>query len=326
MEQLVAQPHGLYLRALRPREREADFIASTDAVDSYDEVVEQSWDLERYLKNPVVLFGHQSRELPIGRCTRVGVVDGRLECTIQFATEEMNPKAEQVWRMVQEKMLVAVSVGFMPRTIRHEMRDGKEVYVLADNELHEISVVPVPANPEALAKMKAKARAAADNTQSKETSMELDKLKAALDEERTARATADQKVAALESDIKRAAEELAAARAERDAVLEASNDATANAAKATEERDAARAECDDLRGQLVDKEIEALVGVKILPAERDAMASLAKKDRASFDALVAARPALSLLSQVIENPTKAIAPASTDPAQELASLALRETA
>ena len=313
--ELVARSHGLHVRALRPETREADFIASTDAVDSYDEVVEQSWDLERYLGNPVVLFAHNSRDLPIGRATRVGVIGGKLECTIQFATAEMNPKAEQVFQMVQAKILNAVSVGFMPRTIRHEMRDGKDVYVLADNELHEISVVPVPANPEALAKMKAKARAEA--VQPREDEMTLEQLKAALAErdtqleaERTARASADQKVAALEADTKKAVEE-------RDA-------AKADAEKAAGERDAARKEADSLRGQLADKEVDALVGVKILPAEKDAMASLAKKDRASFDALINARPALSLLSQVVPT-TKTIEPtSSTDPAQELAALAMRE--
>jgi hypothetical protein len=242
-------------------------------------------------------------------------------------------EAEQVWRMVQDKILNAVSVGFLPRTIRHEMRDGKEVYVLADNELHEISVVPIPANPEALAKMKAKARAEAET---KGSNMDLEKLKAALEDERKARAALEAELATLKSAAvasvtvlaesieppERAERDLA--RAERDAARAERDAATKAAEKAATERDASRKEADDLRGQLTDKEVETLVGVKILPAEKDAMAALAKKDRASFDALVAARPELSLLSQVIENPTKAVAPPSADAAQELAALAMRE--
>lgn len=136
--------------------REATFVASTAAVDSYGEIVEQVWKLERYMANPVVLFGHQSRELPIGRSTFVGVRGGQLECTVRFASPEANPKAEQVWQLVKEDVLRAVSVGFMPGTIRWEKRNGEDVAVLSDNELHEISIVPIPANPEALAKMRAK--------------------------------------------------------------------------------------------------------------------------------------------------------------------------
>ena len=135
--------------------RSATFVASTDAIDSYGEIVEQVWDLARYRANPIVLYGHQSRELPIGMCTAVGVSGGKLECTIQFATANQNPVAERVWQLVQAQILRAVSVGFAPRTVRRETRDGKEVTVLSDNELHEISVVTIPANPEALAKMKA---------------------------------------------------------------------------------------------------------------------------------------------------------------------------
>lgn len=313
--QLVARSHGLELRAVRQSTREADFIASTDAVDAFDEVVEQSWDLGRFLQNPVVLFAHQSRELPIGRATRVAVVDGRLEATVQFATAEMNPKAEQVFRMVEAKILNAVSVGFIPRTVRHDMRDGRDVYVLADNELHEISVVPIPANPEALAKMKAKARAVAQTKGNPMDTLEqvkaaLAKRDAELDDERRARealtldlAAAGQRVKALEADVEKAGEELEALRAERDRALESAQ---------------------SLRDQLIDAEVEALVGVKILPAEKDAMAALAKKDRGTFDALLGARPELKLLTQAVPTPTKASAPSPfADPSEELAARAER---
>lgn len=145
------------IRSFDTSKRTADFIASTDAIDAYDEIVDQgTWDLSRFRANPVVLYAHDSRELPIGRATRCEVVSAvhgkRLECTIEFVTADMNPKGDQVWRMVQAGFLKAVSVGFRPGTVRTEKRDGKEIVVLADNLLHEISVTPIGANPEALAK------------------------------------------------------------------------------------------------------------------------------------------------------------------------------
>lgn len=150
------------IRAVREGARECDFVASTDAVDSYGEIVEQDWDLARYKANPVALYNHSryGTTLPIGHATKCEVEEGTgLVCTLRFVTAEANPLAEQVWQSIRQKSLRAVSVGFRPRDVRRELRDGKEVYVLSDNELHEISVVPIPANPEALARFAARAAA-----------------------------------------------------------------------------------------------------------------------------------------------------------------------
>ena len=136
-------------RSFNENARTCDFIASTNALDSYDEIVEQDWDLSRYRANPVVLWAHNSRELPIGQCTRCEVTNGRLECTIKF---EKHEKAETVFQMVKSGTLRAVSVGFVPGRVTTETRGGKDVVVLRNNKLHEISVVSIPANAEALAK------------------------------------------------------------------------------------------------------------------------------------------------------------------------------
>jgi HK97 family phage prohead protease len=162
-------------KTVRAASRECHFVASTDAIDSYDEVVDQgSWILDRFLKNPIVLYAHDSRDLPIGTCTRVDVVGGRLECTIKFCTADENPKAEQVWRLVKAGVLRAVSVGFMPGEAKLEMREGREIVVLYKNTLHEISVCPVPANQDALAKMKAHARGAVPSGELRRQTMSSD--------------------------------------------------------------------------------------------------------------------------------------------------------
>jgi HK97 family phage prohead protease len=153
---IVRRRDALHVRAVREDSREVDFIASTDAIDSYDEIVDQaSWDLTRFEKNPVILYQHDRWSLPIGQATRCEVVNNQLECTIKFASAEANPEAEKVWKLVLEKVLRAVSVGFKPYDGKYEMRDGRDVYVLYKNELREISIVTVPANEDCLAQMKA---------------------------------------------------------------------------------------------------------------------------------------------------------------------------
>ena len=112
--QLVARALSLAPGSLNDSTRCVDFIASTDAVDSYDEIVEQDWILDRYMANPVVLFGHNSRDLPVGTCLECAVVDrgGRkqLEARIRFLSAEANPMAEQVFHSIKEGALRAVSV------------------------------------------------------------------------------------------------------------------------------------------------------------------------------------------------------------------------
>lgn len=151
--------HTLSLSALATRaagdRRAIDVVASTNAIDSYDEIVEQNWKLDRFRANPVVLYSHESHELPIGRAENVRVEDGKLLATLVLAKD--SARADEVWSLVQQGMLRGVSVGFRPQTTRFEKRDGREVFVLDDNELIEISITPIPANPEALAQLRARA-------------------------------------------------------------------------------------------------------------------------------------------------------------------------
>lgn len=312
---------GITIKALDEVARTADFIASTDAVDTYGEIVDQgSWELDIYKTNPVVLFAHKSRELPIGKCVDVAVRNGRLECRIQFATEEMNPEAEKVWKLLKGQFLRAVSVGFLPRDVKWEKRDGRDVFVLYGNSLREISVTPVPANHEALAKMRARAlagRPANEAPRAQENDMD-EKTKQEL-EAQLAAATK-----AIEEAKAKRAEELAAKTAELDAKLgelaTAAKALETLQAKATElaaerdalvvERDALAKEKADLHAKMTEADVDTLVGDKITPAQKDDFLALAKENRASFDAIVKGLPPLGLNSKTpIIDPKKGNGPA-----------------
>lgn len=309
---------GLALKSIEKNKRTVSFVASTDAIDSYDDVVEQDWMLERYLENPVVLFGHNSRELPVGKAISVGVVevDGRkrLECTVQLASAEANPLAEQVWNSLVEGTLRAVSVGFIPGDYRFEKRDGREVFVLSKNELHEISIVPIPANPEALAKMKAKAIAAAgqDNqpapAANTETSMLTEKeMQERIAKHEAEKNLAEKQLADLQKDHAATKTELAA---------------TQGTVKALEtDRDAHKARADQAEASVIDAEVGALVGVKIAPAERDTFVELRKSNPALFTKMIAARPEMKLLKGQIIDAEKKAPPSITEPSGNGADLA-----
>jgi HK97 family phage prohead protease len=285
---------GLSVKSLNDTGRTASFIASTDAIDSYDEIVEQDWILDRYRTNPVVLFAHDSRELPVGQCIDVGVVNGQLECTVKFCSAEANPHAERVWQSVREGALRAVSVGFRPGDVRFEKRNGKEVFVLSKNELHEISVVPIPANPEALAKMKTRARASVDaQEREKETAMDIEKMLAQREAELRA---AEGKVAAKEKELA--------------AVLLENESLGGKLKTLTTERDALLERAKVAEDKIVESEVDALVGVKIAPAEKAEFVELAKSSRSLFERMVKNRLELKLLKPVINDEAKG-APPST---------------
>jgi phage head maturation protease len=69
--------------------------------------------------------------------------------TAQFATADLNPMGDTVYKMLKAGFLNATSVGFLP--LAHTMNDNRG-YDFTKQELLEFSVVPVPANSEALAR------------------------------------------------------------------------------------------------------------------------------------------------------------------------------
>ena len=137
-------------------------VASSDAVDSYDEVVDQdSWKLARFLANPVALRQHCPWEDPIGfwRNTRV---DGLLRGDLVLYKGPLFEESRKIWERYKQGGPVACSVGFYPGRTEKRVVDGAERKVLLDCDLEEISVVTIPANPQAVAEARrlAAARAA----------------------------------------------------------------------------------------------------------------------------------------------------------------------
>jgi HK97 family phage prohead protease len=145
------------IRSIDIAARSVDVIASTDTLDSHGTIIDQtSWQLGRYEVNPVVLYGHDRYSLPVGHASNVRVQDGRLQARLTFVTEKANPFAEQVWQSIVQKSLRAVSVGFLFGDVDLLLRDGMEVPFLRNCTLLEISMVPLPSNPDTVAKQRAR--------------------------------------------------------------------------------------------------------------------------------------------------------------------------
>jgi uncharacterized protein len=131
------------------------FIGTSEAKDRDNEIVAlDGWEFGNYIKNPVVLWGHNQRELPIGKT--VGLLKDETKRAIYFDIEfsETYDFAKTVKGLVEEGILNAVSVGFMVKDWDYDDKTG--AFIFTKTELFEISIVNVPANQEALIQDEAK--------------------------------------------------------------------------------------------------------------------------------------------------------------------------
>lgn len=135
--------------------RQAEFVISTEAVDTYDTVFKiDGWDLERYQRSPIVFYNHKSwsddPDMIIGT-SQVRIEDNQLIAIVTF--EENNPVAEKVWRKVQNGTLNMASIGANPiewRWGNFDKGENPDVIYFVRQELLEWSIVPVGSNPDAL--------------------------------------------------------------------------------------------------------------------------------------------------------------------------------
>lgn len=141
-------------------ERRMTFVASDATRDSYGTVLlPDGWELDRFNKNPIIGYMHDVHyasdpDAVIGK-GRAYVEDDRLMVDVEFEPEGMNEKADKVWKKLEFGTLNAVSVGFAAlegRWGEGEEGPGKknETYYYTRMDLLEVSVVAIPANPNAL--------------------------------------------------------------------------------------------------------------------------------------------------------------------------------
>lgn len=147
--------------------RKLTFVASDGTRDSAGTVLNvDGWDLKRFNKNGIIGYQHkvyggwddtQNPDNVIGKGH--AYVDGkRLMVDVEFEPADINPLAEKIYQKLLFGSLKAVSVGFVP-VGKGAWGEGEEAldgsnptYYYAGQELLEVSVVNIPANPNALKK------------------------------------------------------------------------------------------------------------------------------------------------------------------------------
>ena len=129
------------------------FVFSDNSVDRMGDTIDAAgWDISDFERNPVALWAHDASQPPIGGARNVAVDGGRLCGDIEFAPPETYEFADTIYRLVLGKFLRAVSVGFMPTKYSFVENDPERGFGIdfLEQSLLEISICPVPANPNAL--------------------------------------------------------------------------------------------------------------------------------------------------------------------------------
>lgn len=140
-------------------ERTVRFTISKEVTDRDGDILRADGvDFENYMKNPVFLGFHNSRDFPLGKVINFWVEGKSVKADVYFPkleelSSDMNNVSEKArlidfcFHCYKTGMLNAVSVGFIPL----EWTETKDGYDITKWELLEFSAVAVPANQDAIA-------------------------------------------------------------------------------------------------------------------------------------------------------------------------------
>lgn len=150
----------VFENAVRDRDskkRTMTVVVSDETVNRYGHVVKvDGWDYKNYMSNPVVLVNHDSMKFPVAKANRVwkSKKGGKksLMATMEFLPEGVSPEADLAYILYDNGFMTSVSPGYMVNFDKAEYgkteKDPKVTF--NGQELLEISLATVPANPGAI--------------------------------------------------------------------------------------------------------------------------------------------------------------------------------
>ena len=129
---------------------------TTSAMDRQGEVViATGMKADNFMKNPVVLFGHEYDKPPVAKALELSVTADAVKAQFQFPPAGKSARAEEIHALWDGGFLNAISIGFIPL----KWAENSATPTITEWELLEFSIVPVPANQEALRLMLEQAKA-----------------------------------------------------------------------------------------------------------------------------------------------------------------------
>ena len=134
--------------------RTVKFRITSGAVDRERDVIDpRGWDITEFMRSPSILFAHDYKSPPIGKALTIEQNENGMSSVAEFASAEVYPFADTIFRLIKGGFLNACSVGFAPlEWVYNEDRRGVD---FKRQSLLEWSVVPVGAHQDALVEARA---------------------------------------------------------------------------------------------------------------------------------------------------------------------------
>lgn len=128
-------------------------MATDETLDRDNDIVKtEGIDYKNFLKSGSILYGHDPRgQLPVGVPTKVYRNGKSTLVDVRFAEEGTSEFTDVVYRLVKQKILRGVSIGFIGKEWINNEYGGR---TFTKSELLEVSLTPIPSNANAHALVK----------------------------------------------------------------------------------------------------------------------------------------------------------------------------
>lgn len=161
INQLITRQVQLEIRNVDEENRTAEFVISTETPDTYNTVFKADGAvLDRYNNNPIFTYQHEDWSKDPDDV--LGTSELRMEGNqwiavgkFEDAENDLNEKAEKVFRKVKKKTLRMASIIALPLEGSYgvrELNEDPEIFYFRKWELYSWSVVTHGSNPDALAR------------------------------------------------------------------------------------------------------------------------------------------------------------------------------
>lgn len=137
------------------KNRQVEFIISSESVDTYRTVfIQDGGNFSRFTPKGIVLYAHDSHSSDEDNVLGYGEVfrEGNLTIgKVTFEPKEINPKADKIFRKIENGTPYMASIGFEPIKASFGDRSKNEdpdVLYFREWNLLEFSVVPIGSNPD----------------------------------------------------------------------------------------------------------------------------------------------------------------------------------
>lgn len=151
---MITMEHKQKLAYAKSVDAEKKLVTAYVSTYEWDRTLEKfspgAWDLTNYKKNPIVLWGHDGSNPPIGRAVDIKEDENGLVAITEFDTA--TERGAEIFGLYERGFLNAFSVGFIPKNHLVEQIPDQNTkgIVWTEAELLEYSAVSIPANPGAI--------------------------------------------------------------------------------------------------------------------------------------------------------------------------------